>query len=567
MNDNEIIMESNKKLFESRLQMKLNSSLKIKQINSNKNKIRNLTNLYFLNGDIFSTNISHIKRKNKSGLEKTLNNFIKKNISSENKYKKINKQRNKNNLIINNNTSNIIIKDISFFDSKNSLANKNNFHQIINKNKKVPTFNNSQYKIKEKNSNKRINKVKQDLYINNKRTKIFNHNKYCLSYKDFAYDNNKTNNNIGILNNIKKKISKSKMSISNRINKSMKKRNNSSIKKDKENNDIYQSFFVQKIKIIKKKKKPYLKNISINSSKNNNKITQKKSLNKTGKIFRNFIYQNYNDKYMRNTYRHLFIKKGLDNTHKNSLVNLYYNTNINNSSILNNKKKKSERNTKMNNINKLILKPKKNKVYNNKFNENNIINKKRKKNDSINKLHINQSTHNKTAKEINPIFYNHLLNDNNKYLDKKEEIIDDFNIKSTKTNDDIFSEENERKIEETSIEEESGILSMNEIEDIIVYNNMKDINKEDDYLFEKNDYDNYLSENQEKIYSLFFDKNVDNNEKNKIIKINPKKKINEKKKENKIINKSKLANNNKEKEFKILSYNNSIKKKKIDFFH
>ena len=503
MIDNEIIMENNKKLFESRLQMKLNSSLKIKQINANKNKIRNLTNLYFLNADIFSTNISHIKRKNKSGLEKTSNNFIKKNISSENKYKKINKQRNKNNLIINNNTSNIIIKDISFFDSKNSLANKNNFHQIINKNKKVSTFNNSQYKIKEKNSNKRINKVKQDLYINNKRTKIFNHNKYCLSYKDFAYDNNKTNNNIGILNNIKKKISKSKMSISNRINKSMKKRNNSSIKKDKENNDTYQSFFVQKIKIIKKKKKPYLKNISINSSKNNNKITQKKSLNKTGKIFRNFIYQNYNDKYMRNTYRHLFIKKGLDNTHKNSLVNLYYNTNINNSSILNNKKKKSERITKMNNINKLILKPKKNKVYNNKFNENNIINKIRKKNDSINKLHINQSTHNKTAKEINPIFYNHYLNDNNKYIDKKEEIVDDFNIKSTKTNDDIFSEENERKIEETSIEEESGILSMNEIEDIIVYNNMKDINKEDDYLFEKNDYDNYLSENQEKIYSLF----------------------------------------------------------------
>ena len=432
MIDNEIIMESNKKLFESRLQMKLNSSLKIKQINSNKNKIRNLTNLYFLNGDIFSTNISHIKRKNKSGLEKTSNNFIKKNISSENKYKKINKQRNKNNLIINNNTSNIIIKDISFFDSKNSLANKNNFHQIINKNKKVSTFNNSQYKIKEKNSNKRINKVKQDLYINNKRTKIFNHNKYCLSYKDFAYDNNKTNNNIGILNNIKKKISKSKMSISNRINKSMKKRNNSSIKKDKENNDTYQSFFVQKIKIIKKKKKPYLKNISINSSKNNNKITQKKSLNKTGKIFRNFIYQNYNDKYMRNTYRHLFIKKGLDNTHKNSLVNLYYNTNINNSSILNNKKKKSERITKMNNINKLILKPKKNKVYNNKFNENNTINKIRKKNDSINKLHINQSTHNKTAKEINPIFYNHYLNDNNKYLDKKEEIVDDFNIKRKK---------------------------------------------------------------------------------------------------------------------------------------
>ena len=290
-------------------------------------------------------------------------------------------------------------------------------------------------------------------------------------------------------------------------------------------------------------------------------------MNKTGKNIKNSIYQNYNDKYVRNTYRNLIIKKGINIIKKNSFVSLCYNTNANNSSILNNKKKKSERNIKLNNINKLIIKPKKKKENNNKINENNLINKIRKKNESNNKLYINQSIHNKTAKEINPIYFNHYFNDNNNYIDKKEEIIDDFNIKSTKTNDDIFSEDNDKKIEETSMEEDSGILSMNEIEDIIIYNNMKDINKEDNYLFEKNDYNIFLSEKKEKFYSYFFDKNNYNKDEDKIMKIYSEKNGIKKKKENKNIDKFKIPNKNKENDFKILSYNNSNKKKKIDFFH
>ena len=35
--------------------------------------------------------------------------------------------------------------------------------------------------------------------------------------------------------------------------------------------------------------------------------------------------------------------------------------------------------------------------------------------------------------------------------------------------------------------EDSGLLSFDKIEDLIVYNNMKDINKKDDYLFFKED--------------------------------------------------------------------------------
>ena len=183
---------------------------------------------------------------------------------------------------------------------------------------------------------------------------------------------------------------------------------------------------------------------------------------------------------------------------------------------------------------------------------------------------MNRSKNSKTTKEINIIHQkdnnNNQSSKNNKYIDKKEEIVDDFNIKSTKTNDDIFTESKNEKIEESSIEEESGILSMNEIEDIIIYNNMKNIEKDDNYLFNKNDYKDFIDENQNKILNLFFESNNKEEEKtNKQInmKINSDKKINEIKKE-KIKNKNKTEK--KTKEFKILSYNNSVKKKKQQFF-
>ena len=48
---------------------------------------------------------------------------------------------------------------------------------------------------------------------------------------------------------------------------------------------------------------------------------------------------------------------------------------------------------------------------------------------------------------------------------------------------------------------------MNDIEDIIVYNNMKNINKIDNYLFHKNDYNNFIEKYHNKICNLFFDNN------------------------------------------------------------
>ena len=557
MSNIDIIRENNKKLFESRLQMKPNSSLKINKIsiNTTKNKIRNKTNLYLFNTDIFSGDISQNKRKIQSGIENSLNNLVKRNTSIEKKPRKINKNRNKNNYFNKNNKSNIMIKDISFFQTKNSTI-KNDI-QIINVNKKGTTHNTSYIKKKDYNSNsnkKRNNQLKDILNINIKKSIKINQDKYSRSYLDFTYDNYK-----GALNNNKQEISKSKVAIINKNNnmnnKSLKKRNSSSTK----NANIYESYLVQKIKIIKNKKKPILSNFNFNLSKNN-KTIRDKLLNKTGKNIKDSIYHNCNKKYVRNTYRNLFIKKGINTTNKNSFINLNYNTNVTNTSLLNNKKKISERNLKIKNINKLTLNPKINKVNQNKINGKNII-KKLKNIYELNKnIHVNKNKNNKTAKEIYVISLQNNINlstkDNEKkYIDKKEEIVDDFNIKSTKTNDDVFTESKNEKIEESSIEEESGILSMNEIEDIIIYNNMKNIKKEDNYLFNKNDYNNFIEEKQKNIFSLFFGENNNNN--------NNTNKINEQTNE---INKKQNNTNNKYKDHKVLSYNNSNKKKKIEIF-
>ena len=496
MSNNEKIRENNKKLFESRLQIKPNSSLTINQINmritKNKNKDRN--DLFLFNTDIYSNEISQ-------------SNFIKKNISVDKKISKITKNKNKGSFLSKNNLSNLIIKDISFFHTKNKSI-KNDF-QVINVNKKI-TNNNSRNKTK---NHERINTKKEkkgNFNINSisKKRNNINQNKFSLSYLNFTCDNYAK-----LINKNKPKSSKLKIFLNE--NKSQKIRNSSSIKKDSHR---YNSFLIQKIKIIKKKQKPFLNNINFKANKNNN-INKKNILNKTGLNIKSSINDKGNkNKFERNTYRNLFLRKDIIPTNKNSFISINFSTN-NNRSTLNYKKKESERNLKEKNINnKLTLNQKHIKEHKNNINKKKFVNKYRNKNDK-NQKNKEISKNAKTVKEINSIYYQNILN-NNKYIDKKEEIIDDFNIKSTNTNDDIFTEEKNEKIEESSIEEESGILSMNEIEDIICYNNMKDINKDDNYLFNKNDYKTFLDEYNSKLCKLFFENNNNNACSNKKKQIN-----------------------------------------------
>lgn len=98
---------------------------------------------------------------------------------------------------------------------------------------------------------------------------------------------------------------------------------------------------------------------------------------------------------------------------------------------------------------------------------------------------------------------------------------------------------------------------MDEIEDIIKYNDMEDINKDDNYLFKYEDHANYIKINKKKIINLFFnDKNyIGENYKQSKIKI--KKKIIE---INSSINNGFHRNNFKD--LNVFTYNNTSKKKK-----
>ena len=497
MSNNDSLKERNKILFETRLQMKPKSGLKINNINirTNINKLKKRTNLCLYKTEIFSNDIISNKRKNQLDYENSLNNFTLKNISKD-KINKTIKKNHINNILNNiNNKSKYKIKDISFFQNKNTRI-KNAIQQIISVNKKRTSYNNSYKKFTEYNSLKKI----ESRNISNRRQNGVKRDIYSFSHLDFTFD-----------------ISKKNISSKYRVAMLDKKNEQSKTKRNSSNIRKYNKYFlIQKIKIIKKKNKNNSNNINLYKRKSKNDITVRtKFINKTNNIKNSFTFLNHKVKNMRNTCRNILLTKNFNTNIKNSFknINYYTNININNSSILNNYKKKSERSLNINNINKLFINKKINKIIQNKINNRkNNLNKLRK--EIIKNVNVKQSKNNKTARELNNILINKKINDN-KYIDKKEEIVDDFNINTTKTNDEfeIFSEENEKKIEETSIEEESGILSMNEIEDIIIYHNMKNINKNENYLFKKNDYDIFISKNRQQLYSLFFE--IENDEEKK----------------------------------------------------
>ena len=200
------------------------------------------------------------------------------------------------------------------------------------------------------------------------------------------------------------------------------------------------------------------------------------------------------------------------NTFKNSNIN---SSNISNKFLLKNKEKKIGRNYK-NNINK--------KFTFNKFN-------KKGESSEFKALNISKKNNgNKNFKELDKNkeknHQNILKSKNEKYIDKKEEIKEDNNNgASTKTNDEFFSEKKDDKINESSIEEDSGILSMNEIEDLINYNDMKDIDKDDNYLFKLDDHANFIKDYKKIITNLFFENENHISENYKQSKIKIKKKI------------------------------------------
>ena len=578
------MIKENKRLFESRLQIKINSNSKINKIFLG-NKQNNNTNISFMNiTQPFAKVIFHQYKKNESVLDNSSINEINLNTSINKKSIKTKKNRNKkNNFNINtsHNKSNILIKDITFFHLKNSPIDNNKQNKtIISVNKRMTTQNSNSRSLNKKNGNNVIGTITLDIKKNKVNKKEINSFNSLAKSINISNENNKVikTRNKNITNDLYNKIIFkdkfiSKFRLKNNQHKNC--RNSSSLKK---HTNRHNSFLIHKMHKIKHEKKSNLNSTNITDNNiiignNINHIGRNIKINKNKKIDISTGHLGYTQRNLLNDKNYKKIDKNTFGEIKNS-YNQFTNNSIQNkiSNTINfdNKGNISNRNLyNKNYLNNLLVKDKDkdkkvSRNYKNNINKKYTYNKFNKKSSTQEIISLNNPKKNKTNKiyedinENNKMIQNYMnkYDNNYKYIDKTEEIIEDNNNgASTKTNDEFFSESKNNAINESSMQEESGILSMNEIEDIICYNNMYDISKEENYLFNRGDYDNFMKKNKKNIYNLFF---VNQCETYRQSKIKIKKKliiINDN------INKD-LQFNNDYKDLKIYSYNNSSRKKK-----
>ena len=580
MSTNNIKKETNKKLFESRLQMKQNSN-SINKITLEKKSNNNINASFLNNTQPFTKVIFHKKRKIQSILENSFINNINNNSSINKKIIKIKKNRNKKkkislNINTSHNKSNILIKDITFFRLKNSFnINDRRNRTILSVNKRMTQQNSINKSMGRKSRKKNFD------------SNSLNIKKDKKSHRDASSRSStrKKMNSIEYKNN-NKFIFKDKYTSKFKLKSHFKNsRNSSSLKK---NSHYQDTFLIHKIKKIKYNKKK----ININSaSMTNNNSTVEHSSNHRGRNIRNNNNKNGLDisigKFGQ-TQRNLFADKNIKKIYKNTFGEIKYKNNklSNNNSMLKkqnhtinydenkakaNKSKKKFNNSSINSSNisnKFLLKNKEKKIsrnYKNNINKKHTFNIFNKKGDTLEFKALNIPKKNFAIKKFKKLNKNNkknhlniLKNQNNNYIEKKERIIEDYNNgTSTKTNDEFVSEEKEKKINESSIEEDSGILSMDDIEDIIKYNDMEEINKDDNYLFKFEDHANFIKTYKKNIINFFFDdkNHIDENYKQSKIKI--KKKIKE---INSSINNGYHRNNFKD--LNVFTYNNTSKKKK-----
>jgi len=625
MSRNNIINENNKKLFESRLQMRTKDKLKRGQISFEYKGCNDSASL-LNNSQPFAKVIFNKQWKQQnSTLENSINNIN--NSITNKRIIKINKRNKQKNINFNlsQNKSNILIKDITFFHLKKSpksneirnktlinlnkpivkVINNNNKYHNNNKNKKkmnrIGTITLDIKKAKKDNSRKFniINSITRSMTTINESNKniTINNSNYIMNNTNININNiNGGNNKVIIkekiipkfrlsnndtyikISNIPYKTNTNNKNKTNRYN--FVNRNNSSSNKIVNRHNSFLNNKKEKAQKIKIDKKQILN--KTNFSKYLNEVIFGPNFNKKWRNSINLLQNNINNNINKQTIdicpgytqRGLFFNKYLGKLLQKR--NKEYKFSNNNSK---GKKQNTTINTEYEkgynsnrNLNNIYLSKKLSKEKDKKIsrNSNNILLKNNLTNNKVMNVAKPFKTYNEQVKQnlFNPNlcyeefdfdenFYS-TTNGNNQYkdIDKTEQIIEDnINAGSTKTNDEFFSEEKNNKANNTSIIEDSGILSMNEVQDIIYYNDMSDINKEDDFLFRFNDHKKFVEKNKKKINNMFF-------ESNNFIK------------ENYILDKAKIRKNfhvfkanNKELQIKnfidskIRSHNNSLKKK------
>ncbi len=546
MSRNNITFESNKRLFESRLQMKTNSN-SINKISLEKKSNNNINASFLNNTQPYTRVIFNKNRKNQSTLENSFFNNINNNFSINKKIIKIRKNRNRNkkislNVNASHDKSSILIKDITFFHLKNSFnENDRRNKTILNINKKMTQQNSINKSMGRKNKNHKLDSISlnsKKIRKNNEDTNSLSSTKKKMNL-NIENKNNSNNNNKLIFKD--KYISKFKLK-----SRQVKKRNGSSLKK---NSHHQNSLLIHKIKKIRLNKKPDLNSAIMTNNnsilgqnlnqKGRNKNGLDISIGKLGHTQRNLFADKNIKKLYKNTFGETKYKNNKLSNNNSTLKQVNHTINYDNNKIKANKNKKAFNNSNINSSNisnKFLLKNKEKKMgrnYKNNINKKFTFNKFNKKGESLEFKALNISKRNNANKKLKELDKNNEKNNqsilkskNEKIKDKKEEIKEDNNNgTSTKTNDEFFSEKKDDKINESSIEEDSGILSMNEIEDIIIYNDMKDIDKDDNYLFKLDDRDNFIKDYKKIITNLFFDNENHSSENYKQSKIRIKKKL------------------------------------------
>jgi len=546
MSRNNITFESNKRLFESRLQMKTNSN-SINKISLEKMSNNNINASFLNNTQPYTRVIFNKNRKNQSTLENSFFNNINNNISINKKIIKIRKNRNRNkkislNVNASHDKSSILIKDITFYHLKNSFnENDRRNKTILNINKKMTQQNSINKSMGRKNKNHKLDSISlnsKKIRKNNEDTNSLSSTKKKMNL-NIENKNNSNNNNKLIFKD--KYISKFKLK-----SRQVKKRNGSSLKK---NSHHQNSLLIHKIKKIRLNKKPDLNSAIMTNNnsilgqnlnqKGRNKNGLDISIGKLGHTQRNLFADKNIKKLYKNTFGETKYKNNKLSNNNSTLKQVNHTINYDNNKIKANKNKKAFNNSNINSSNisnKFLLKNKEKKMgrnYKNNINKKFTFNKFNKKGESLEFKALNISKRNNANKKLKELDKNNEKNNqsilkskNEKIKDKKEEIKEDNNNgTSTKTNDEFFSEKKDDKINESSIEEDSGILSMNEIEDIIIYNDMKDIDKDDNYLFKLDDRDNFIKDYKKIITNLFFDNENHSSENYKQSKIRIKKKL------------------------------------------
>ena len=460
-----------------------------------------------------------------------------------------------------------IANNQSDFSKKSSYIknSKEKSHHIrnstfINSNKDI--FNNmtSKKNINIKNYNSTFNnftkEIKNYIYNNNKiyreNNKMYNSNK--------TFMNQSLNNSVigkSIIHNkyieqmekIKKlendelKIRKKILSLSNSLNKSSK---NKDIKNQQHNDSdkIKKKFLDKNIKkkllnLKEKNKSNIHSHTNINYSKtiitsNYPKLQMKEykvknNLKNNKKLFNKLSKKAINNNY--NSYNNLRFRKEDNNIND---INNKINSNYDKKNKLKNSNlsiiKSQDKRNKYNKYNiRININNYNNKIYRNNYN----ISCKRMNRTSLNS--INNQNQNQKPKKEQKYNYNKNLNLNianliNRnisekfYKEDEEKRSKDSNslehIKVNKVENALCLSENSKVIqiqydsdinqneedEDEEEEEDSNILSLDEVQDIIKYFSFKNVNKNDKYLFYKNDYKKFITQKKSFLINEFFEK-------------------------------------------------------------